>query len=118
MNIPIKHARVCRYCPEGTGIIWHEEDALRMHDGTWKCLKCVNTDTNKLMVNTLGKDHHKVKTIIQNEQQEIDRWNNYAASINNANKRMGGTKDILGLRDLPCAKPLPLYSLDPLLCSS
>lgn len=31
MTIPIGRARVCRYCPEGSGIIWYENDAMRMH---------------------------------------------------------------------------------------
>ena len=63
--------------------------------------KCINTDTNKLMVRVLGKDHPKVKTILQEEQREVDRWNSYAKSINDANRKSGGTKDILPLKRNP-----------------
>jgi hypothetical protein len=38
MTIPIKRATVCRYCPEGTGIIWNPKDAIRTGIGRTHCL--------------------------------------------------------------------------------
>jgi hypothetical protein len=57
-SVPIRRPRVCEYCPEGTGIIFNPDDAMKMHDGTWKCLKCIDVDTKKTM---LGPQHPKVK---------------------------------------------------------
>jgi hypothetical protein len=101
MTVQIKRARVCKYCEHGSGIIWHEEDAMRMHDGSWKCITCINKDTKKTMLRALGPDNSKVKDFIQQEQKEVDIWNNYAQSINDLNKRMGGTKNILKLKRNP-----------------
>jgi hypothetical protein len=100
-TIPIRRARVCRNCSEGLGIIWHEEDAMRTHDGSWKCLKCIDTDTKKTMLRALGREHHKVKDFIQQEQKEVDNWNKYAQSMNDLNKRMGGTRNILNMKKNP-----------------
>jgi hypothetical protein len=100
-TVPIRRARVCRYCDHGSGIIWHEEDAMRMHDGSWKCLKCIDNDTKKMLIRALGPQHQKSKTIIAEEQRTVDQWNNYAKSMNDLNRRMGGTRDILNLKKNP-----------------
>jgi hypothetical protein len=100
-TVPIRRARVCRYCDHGSGIIWHEEDAMKMHDGSWKCISCINRDTKKVILRALGREHHKVKEFIAEEQRTVDQWNNYAQSINDLNKRMGGTKDILPMKKSP-----------------
>jgi hypothetical protein len=49
-SVPIRRPRVCEYCPEGTEIIFNPDDAMKMHDGTWKCLKCIDVDTKKTML--------------------------------------------------------------------
>jgi hypothetical protein len=95
MYVPLRRARVCRYCPEGTGIIWDPEDAIRTAEGDLKCLKCVETDTRKMMIRVIGADHPKNKSAIDEKQKEVDQWNTYAQSINDLNKRMGGTRDFL-----------------------
>jgi hypothetical protein len=100
-TVPINRARVCRYCDHGSGIIWHEEYGMRMHDGSWKCLTCIDRDTKKTMLRALGPQHPKVKDFIQQEQKEIDRWNTYASNWNDINKRMGGTHTILPLKKNP-----------------
>lgn len=101
MTIPIKRATVCRYCPEGTGIIWNSADAMRTEKGDLKCLKCIEEDTRKMLVRIRGANHPKNQEFIQQKQKEVDRWNSYATSVNSANKRMGGTKDILPLKRNP-----------------
>lgn len=101
MSIPIKRASVCRYCPEGTGIIWNPKDAIRTAEGDIKCLKCGETDTRKMMIRVLGKDHPKNKYFLAAEQKKVDHWNNYANKVNDTNKRMGGTKNILPLKRNP-----------------
>jgi hypothetical protein len=101
MTIPIKRAQVCRYCPEGTGIIWNPEDAIRTAKGDIKCLKCVETDTRKVMIRVLGADHPKNKDFLAQEQKKVDQWNVYANKVNDTNKRMGGNKDILKLKRNP-----------------
>jgi hypothetical protein len=100
-TIPIRRAQVCRYCPEGTGIIWNPEDAIRTFEGDIKCLKCVETDTRKMMIRVLGADHPKNKEFLAAEQKKVDLWNTYAKSVNSANRRMGGTKDIVKLKRNP-----------------
>jgi hypothetical protein len=100
-TVPINHARVCRYCDHGSGIIWHEEDAMRIHDGTWKYHTCINRDTRKMMLRALGPDNPRCKEFIAEEQKTVDQWNNYAKSMNDLNKRMGGTRDILNLKKNP-----------------
>jgi hypothetical protein len=97
-TIPIKRAQVCRYCPEGTGIIWNPKDAIRTAEGDIKCLKCVGTDTRKTMIRVLGPDHPKNKDFLAAEQKKVNLWNNYANKVNDTNKRMGGNKDILKLK--------------------
>jgi hypothetical protein len=104
MTIPIKRAQVCRYCPEGTGIIWNPNDAMKMQDGTLKCLKCLEEDTHRIQIRTRGVHHPKNQEFIQQEQKKVDRWNSYAKSVNFANKRMGGTKDVLPLKRNPYLK--------------
>jgi hypothetical protein len=89
MISPIKRARVCRYCPEGTGINWNENDAIRTFEGDLKCLKCVETDTRKMLIRVLGPDHPKNKDFLQQEQRKVDRWNTYANQWNDINKRLG-----------------------------
>jgi hypothetical protein len=101
MTILIKRARVCRYCPEGTGIIWNDNDAIRTFEGDLKCLKSVETDTRKMMIRVFGADHPKNKDFLQIEQKKVVQWNNYAQSMNDLNKRMGGKKNILELRRNP-----------------
>jgi hypothetical protein len=49
-------------------------------------------------VRALGKDRPKVKAIIKDEQREVNKWNNYAEKLNSANRKSGGTKDILHLK--------------------
>jgi hypothetical protein len=98
MTIPIKRAQVCRYCPEGTGIIWNPVDAIRTEKGDLKCLKCVEEDTRKIQIRVRGVNHPKNQEFIAAEQKKVDRWNSYAKSVNDANKRMGGTKDILQMK--------------------
>jgi hypothetical protein len=48
-------AHVCRYCPEGSGIIWNPKDAIRTSEGDIKCLKCAEEDTNKMLVRVRGR---------------------------------------------------------------
>jgi hypothetical protein len=100
-SVPIKRARVCKYCDHGSGIIWHEEDAMKMFDGSWKCLSCLNRDANKTTLRVLGVEHPKSKTIVAEAQKTVDQWNDYAQSMNDLNKRMGGNKDILELKRNP-----------------
>jgi hypothetical protein len=100
-SIPIRRSHVCRYCPEGSGIIWNDDDAMRMTDGTWKCTKCIDHDTRKMMIRALGKDHPKNKVAIAEKQKEIDKWNSYANEVNDVNKRMGGSNKILELKKNP-----------------
>jgi hypothetical protein len=67
-TIPIRRAQVCRYCPEGTGIIWNPKDAIRTAEGDIKCLKCVETDTRKVMIRVLGPDHPKNKDFLSSSR--------------------------------------------------
>jgi hypothetical protein len=101
MTIPIKKALVCKYCPEGTGIIWNPKDAWSDAKGEVKCLKCVETDTRKMMIRVLGPDHPKNKDFLIEEQRKIDEWNTYAHTMNDINRRMGGTKNVLELKKNP-----------------
>jgi hypothetical protein len=43
-------------------IIWNPKDAIRTAEGDIKCLKCVETDTRKVMLRVLGKDHPSSRT--------------------------------------------------------
>jgi hypothetical protein len=101
MSIPIKRARVCKYCPEGTGIIWNPEDAVRTVEGDLKCLKCVETDTRKMMIRVLGPDHPENKDFLRQEQKKVDQWNAYVNEVNDINKKMGGNKDLLKPKKSP-----------------
>jgi hypothetical protein len=49
----------------------------------------------------LGRNHPMIKDYLSQKQNEINEWNKYAQSMNDLNKRMGGTKDILGLKKNP-----------------
>lgn len=97
-TIPIRRSHVCRYCPEGTGTIWNPEDAIRTAEGEIKCLKCVETDTRKMMIRVLGADHPKNKDFLQQEQRKVDERDSYANQRNDINRRMGGTKPIFKLK--------------------
>jgi hypothetical protein len=101
MSILIKRAQVCRYCPEGMGIIWNPEDAIRTVKGDLKCTKCLEMDTRKMMIRVLGPEHPKNKDFLAQEQKKVDQWNSYASNINTINKKMGGTKDVLKLKKNP-----------------
>ena len=101
MTIPIKRAQVCKYCPEVLGIIWNPKDAIRTAEGDIKCLKCVESDTRKVMIRVLGPEHPKNKDFLAQEQKKVDQWNNYANKVNDTNRRMGGTKNILALKSNP-----------------
>lgn len=72
MTVPIKRATVCRYCPEGTGIIWNPADAIRTVKEDLKCLKCVEEDTRKIQIRVRGVNHPKNQEFIAAEQKKVD----------------------------------------------
>ena len=57
-----------------------------------------NRDESKGLIGVLGRDHPYSKSVIEEEQMKVDSWNRYSKGINDANKRMGGTKDISKLK--------------------
>jgi hypothetical protein len=78
-----------------------DEDMIRTFEGDIKCLKCVETDSRKMMIRVLGPEHPKNKDFLVAEQKKVDLWNNYANKWNDINKKMGGNKDILKLKRNP-----------------
>lgn len=98
---PIKKAIVCKYCQEGSGIIWYEHDIMKTPDGNIICRKCVEESNVKTNMRIYGRNDPMIKDHLSREQQKVDDWNSYASNINSINKRLGGKKNILELRKNP-----------------
>lgn len=84
---PIKKLNSCSFCTDDdghakTGFIFPEDTlAYREPGGKWKCGTCVENDLRKKIVSVVPNSQ-RAKEIVAEEQQQVDRWNNYAARLN------------------------------------
>jgi hypothetical protein len=101
----ISKINICHYCnsdiyPSGKPII-DDKNAVRTAKGDYKCGECVGEDNVKLNMRMLGRNHPMIKDYLSQKQNEINQWNKYARSVNNMNKKMGGTTDVVKLKRNP-----------------
>jgi hypothetical protein len=95
----VSKINICHYCnnetyPKGKPII-DDRHAVRTNKGDYKCGHCVSEDNMHLNMRVLGRNHPIVKDYLSKKKQEIDEYNKYARQINQADRRMGGTKDVV-----------------------
>lgn len=87
MIMPLRHVKSCSFCTDDdghtkTGFIFPEDTlAYREADGRWKCGTCVQNDL-KMKIVSVTPNSIRAREIKAEEQQQVDRWNNYAAGLN------------------------------------
>src|SRR5215203_5278775 len=83
---------ICYECdpdqyPNGKPILPSDKLAEPNEKGEWVCGECQIETLNKRKIRVLGLQHLEVQRIIQQEDNDCKRWNNYVKRVN---QTMGG----------------------------